>query len=70
MLPFLSTVEFRDKDAPEHSLELAHIRDCREMRGVEVCSACAYFESCDILKAYLRKQAGLTASGNGGGETA
>lgn len=70
MLNFLSTFEFREKDAPEHSVELAHIRDCRERRRVEVCSACVYFDSCSILKSYLQKQAGLTASVDGGGETA
>lgn len=66
MLPFLSHYDFTETQTPENSEKLAHIRVCRERRGVEVCSGCPYFDSCELLKSYLREQAGYKDSEGGG----
>lgn len=66
-MPFLSHFEFRDGEQPiEQAETYSHVLACRERRGVEVCSACVAFDSCDLIKRHLRNLAGYSDSEDGG----
>ena len=68
MKSFLSHYDFRDTSTGEENSELAlKIQDCRYRRGVEVCSACPFFDECSLVKEYLRLKAGYSGSPTGGG---
>jgi len=50
--------EFRGDALDETPPELESMREqlqvCRERRGVDVCSACIFYDECDKVKSYLR----------------
>ena len=66
-MKFLSHYDFKlENPAPDAQDQFQHIQACREQRRVEACSACPYFDVCELLKSYLRVKAGYGDSSEGG----
>jgi hypothetical protein len=57
-----------DSSGPDDDSEaFSSIEECRNLRGVPVCSACPLFDECVLLKQYLLRRAGFRDSPGGGG---
>lgn len=46
----------------------ARIAECRDLRAVEVCSACLAFNECGLVKEYLGRVEEFRASGRNSGD--
>lgn len=66
---FLSTYDFRENKSPEEEASEQHILECRLRQGVQGCSECRYFDSCEVIKSHLRAKAGLGSFGSPSSET-
>lgn len=56
------------QERPELVEQFEGIQRCRESRGVEICSACLFYDDCDRIKTYFRwveqyKQSGKKSEG-------
>lgn len=63
---FLSHYDFKYDGPEERGDSLLRVMQCREARGVEVCSACPYFDECKLVKNLLLERAGYGVSSSGG----
>lgn len=66
---FLSIYDFKETKSPEEEASDQHVLDCQLRQGVQGCSACRYFDSCEVIKAHLRAKAGYGAFGEKSSET-
>lgn len=60
---FLSPHDFRESKSFEEEESERYIVECQTRQNVQGCSACRYFDSCEVIKSHLRAKAGFGAFG-------
>lgn len=65
---FLSTHDFRETKSLDEEASEQRIQDCQFRQGVQGCSECRYYDSCEVIKAHLRAKAGYEPFGGSSSE--
>lgn len=60
---FLSTHDFRETKSLAEEASEQRIQECQSRQGVQGCSECRYYDSCEVIKAHLRAKAGYAEFG-------